>query len=77
MKTNRCKHMRTEEGEHRGYTAGVAVYPYTHEWRPAHGCITVEVRCLDCGAVRAENHNGGHVEVSPWRPGEAREEGRR
>jgi hypothetical protein len=32
----------------------------------AHGGIRVEVECLDCGARRAENHNGRHREIGAW-----------
>jgi len=69
-----CDHAHTRGGDDSGYTASVAAYPYTYENRAAQGGITVEVRCLDCGAVRQENHNGGYVEVGPWRPGNEEED---
>jgi len=63
-----CLHASTRDGDHWGYTAGVAVRPYTDEHRAAHGGVTLTVTCLGCGMSRQENRNGGHVERGTWQP---------
>jgi hypothetical protein len=65
--SNACKHTRTREVSMHGYSGPVAVHPYTHENRAAHGAVCFTYRCEDCGAERLENSNGRHSEVSPWR----------
>lgn len=47
--------------------------PVSHdENQAAHGCVTYEVECVECGARRSENINGRHAEFGPW--GSMREE---
>lgn len=62
----KCKHENTKAGPDYCYSGSVAVEPYTHENRAAHGGVSYEETCLDCGAVRSVNTNRWHKEVSPW-----------
>lgn len=62
----RCDHQNAvEDRDVYCYTGSVAVEPYTHENRAAHGNITVTDRC-QCGAARARLVNGIHQEFGPW-----------
>jgi len=59
-------HVVISEGQDYGFTAPVAVAPYTEENPAAHGNISRTQTCR-CGAERQILINGRHHEVSPWR----------
>jgi hypothetical protein len=63
-----CKHEHTIETRVVGYSAPVAVHPYTEENPAAHGNICVTEQCTRCGADRLKNINGNHVEYGTWGP---------
>src|SRR5690606_29179644 len=51
------------------------VGPVSDEENPAaHGGITETDECVICGARRAANVNGRHVELGPWGPSRAQRE---
>ena len=54
------------EGSERCYGGSVAVHPYTHENRAAHGWMTVTEECAACGWRREVNFNQHHVEFGTW-----------
>lgn len=64
----RCRHAETREveGTTRGFSGSVAVAPYTSENPAAHGCVTCQEECAECGARRSLNVNQRHVEYGPW-----------
>lgn len=66
-----CNHEATKTTRERCFTGGVAVSPYTAENRRAHGGVTMDEACSACGAERAVNTNGSHIEVGPWGPSAA------
>ena len=68
----KCAHQMTSEGPAYGFSASVALRPYTQENRAAHGGISCTEECVACGAQRSVNHNAGQQEHGPW--GESREQ---
>lgn len=59
-------HQPKQIGEVHGFSASVAVSPYTEENRAAHGSITYTEECSICGSRRQVNQNGRHFEYGPW-----------
>jgi hypothetical protein len=63
-----CRHTRTiQVGPDRCFTGPVA----RDENRAAHGNICATYECVDCGARRAVNINGRHIEHGPFGPSRA------
>lgn len=68
--TQTHQHRVTQTSEPRGFTAPVAVHPYTEANPSAHGGVEI-VEVCECGYERRVLENGPHREFSPWRPSEA------
>lgn len=58
-----CEHNRTKTTD-KCYMGPVG--PADKHNPAAHGGITEETRCLDCGSVRRSNVNFCHVEEGEW-----------
>ena len=58
-------HRAVRTTEDRCYSGSVSRHPWTEENRAAHGGITYREICA-CGASRAVNQNGRHIEVGTW-----------
>lgn len=61
-----CLHPRKRILRDRAFAGAVA--KGADENRAAHGNITREEECRDCGATRSLNLNGRHAEVGAWLP---------
>ena len=59
-----CMHPRTREIRETVFSGSVA--SRGDENPMAHGCVTEEQECVECGARRLVNINGRHVEVGGW-----------
>lgn len=60
----KCNHEETIIIRERCFTGSVG--SFENENRRAHGGVTFDVECKNCGAQRSENINGLHEELGTW-----------